>query len=164
MSYKSRITVSEELTDLRNMLGSAKNHKVKLKLKSLILLKENTHKKQEDIANHLCIGYSSLKRWYRAYSTKGLGDFIKVVPTGTKKSVVPVEIHKALKEKLSDSSDPLLGYWQAVSWVESNHNLTINYQTLRKYMKKHFGSKLKVPRKSHYKKDEQAIEAFFKTT
>ena len=30
-------------------------------------------------------------------------------------------------------------------------------------MIKHFMTKLKVPRKSHYKKDEQAIEAFFKT-
>ena len=28
----------------------------------------------------------------------------------------------------------------------------------------HFKTKLKSPRKSHYQKDEQAIEAFFKTT
>lgn len=33
----------------------------------------------------------------------------------------------------------------------------------RKYMIFHFKTKLKSQRKSHYKKDEQAIETFFKT-
>ena len=163
MSYKSKITVAEDLIELRKKLNSTKDHKVKLKLKSLIILKENPGKRQEDIANYLCIGYSTLKRWYRNYSTKDLDSFITIVPTGQKKSVIPEEVHEALKEKLHDSSYPLLGYWDAVSWVESNFGVTVKYQTLRKYMIKHFGTKLKVPRKSHYKKDEQAIEAFFKT-
>ena len=120
--------------------------------------------KQEYIANHLCIGYSTLKRWYRSYRINGLTAFLRVVPTGVRKSVVSKEIHEALKEKLNDSSNPLLGYWHAVLWIESTFNVSINYQTIRKYMIKHFKTKLKVPRKSHYKKDNQAIEAFLKTT
>ena len=40
----------------------------------------------------------------------------------------------------------------------------ISYTTLRNYMITNFKTKLKSPRKSHYKKDEQAIEAFKKTT
>ena len=128
------------------------------------MLKENPYKKQEDIANHLCIGYSTLKRWYMSYRRQGLDTFIRVIPTGVKKSVISKDIHEALKEKLNDSSDPLMGYWHAVLWVESNFNVTLKYQTLRKYMIKHFKTKLKVPRKSHYQKDEQAIEAFLKTT
>jgi len=134
------------------------------KLKSLIILKENPNMKQEYIANHLCIGYSTLKRWYRSYRINGLTAFLKVVPTGVRKSVVSKEIHEALKEKLNDSSNPLLGYWHAVLWIESTFNVSINYQTIRKYMIKHFKTKLKVPRKSHYKKDDQAIAAFLKTT
>jgi len=31
-------------------------------------------------------------------------------------------------------------------------------------MIKHFKTKLKSPRKSHYKKDQQAVNAFLKTT
>lgn len=163
MSYKTKVTVNEELSELRQKLQSAKNQKVKLKLKSLIILKANPDKKQEDIANHLCIGYSTLKRWYRNYRIQGLNAFLRVVPTGVRKSVVSKEIHEALKEKLYDSSDPLLGYWHAVLWVESTFNVSIKYQTIRKYMIKHFNTKLKVPRKSHYQKDDQAIEAFLKT-
>lgn len=164
MSYKSSITVNEDLSELKKKLQASKNQKVKLKLKSLIMLKEYPQKKQEDIANHLSIGYSTLKRWYMSYRTLGLNVFLRVVPTGVRKSVVSKEIHEALKEKLNDSSDPLLGYWHAVLWVKSSFNVTIKYQTIRKYMIKHFNTKLKVPRKSHYQKDEQAIEAFLKTT
>ena len=154
MSYKTKVTVKEELSELRQKLHTAKNQKVKLKLKSLILLKENPYRKQEDIANHLCIGYSTLKRWYRNYRIHGLNTFSRIVPTGVRKSVVSKEIHEALKEKLNDSSDPLLGYWHAVLWIESTFNVSINYQTIRKYMIKHFNTKLKVPRKSHYQKDD----------
>lgn len=164
MSYKSSITVKEELSELKKKFQASKNQKVKLKLKSLIMLKEDPDRKQEDIANHLCIGYSTLKRWFKNYRTHGLDAFLRVIPTGVKKSVISEDIHEALKEKLNDSSDPLMGYWHAVLWVESNFNVTLKYQTLRKYMIKHFNTKLKVPRKSHYQKDEQAIEAFLKTT
>ncbi|MGY0408373.1 MAG: hypothetical protein ACWIPJ_08480 [Polaribacter sp.] len=40
----------------------------------------------------------------------------------------------------------------------------MKYNTLRTYLIRHFKTKIKVPRKSHYKKDDQAIEAFFKTS
>ena len=36
------------------------------------------------------------------------------------------------------------------------------YNTLMKYSIKHFGSKIKVARKSHIKKDPEAVEAFKK--
>ena len=59
--------------------------------------------------------------------------------------------------------NPLLGYQDAQRWVLENFATDINYHTLRDYMKKHFNTKLKVPRKSHIKKDEQAEENFLKT-
>ncbi len=111
----------------------------------------------------MCIGYSTLKRWYKNYRQHSLEAFLKVNPTGVKKSVISKQIHDALEEKLHNSSDPLLGYWDAVIWIESKFNYTINYQTIRNYMIKHFKTKLKTPRKSRYKKDDQAIEAFLKT-
>ncbi len=39
----------------------------------------------------------------------------------------------------------------------------IKIPLIEKYMIKHFKTKFKVPRKSHYKKDEQVIETIFKT-
>jgi hypothetical protein len=49
-----------------------------------------------------------------------------------------------------------------LQWVETQYGKKIKYNTLRTYMKRHFGSKLKVPRKFHYNKDDKAIEVFKK--
>ena len=48
--------------------------------------------------------------------------------------------------------------------VLKNYSVEINYHTLRSFMIVNFGTKLKQPRKSHYKKDEEAFEAFKKTS
>lgn len=164
MSYKSKLEVKESLNWLRDSYGNCKDPRIKLRIKSLIFYLEHPEKRQQDIADHLCIGHSTLKRWYNHYKTKGFSSFATMSMGGNKKSVVPEQVHQALEKKLNDSGTPLLGYWDAVLWVESNFGVKIKYQTLRKYMKKHFRCKLKSPRKSHYHKDEQAIEAFFKTT
>ncbi len=73
-------------------------------------------------------------------------------------------MHQVISEKLHDSKNPLLGYFDAVNWLEKEHKKSVKHHTLRAYMIRHFKTKLKHPRKSHYKKDEQAIEAFKKTT
>ncbi len=55
-----------------------------------------------------------------------------------------------------------MGYWHAVSWVKGNFNQDINYQTLRSYLIRHFQTNKKNPRKSHYKKDDEADRFSFK--
>lgn len=164
MSYKSRIKVKEDLEFLKKSYSKQKDSRIKLRIRSLILLFEFPDKKQEDIASHLCIGHSTLKRWYKTYREDGFLSFISINTGGNKKSIIPEKVHSGIEEKLNDSSNPLLGYWDATLWVQSNFGIDIKYHTLRKYMIKHFKCKLKMPRKSHYQKDEQAIEAFFKTT
>lgn len=82
---------------------------------------------------------------------------------GKRREVVPSHIHQDLETKLNNSTDPLLGYNDAVEWVKKEFDIELKYQTLRAYLIRHFGTKLKTPRKSHYKKDEQATEAFKKT-
>lgn len=164
MSYKSNLKVTESLEFLQERYHRSRDHRVKLKIKSLLLFLEYPERKQQDIADHLCIGYSTLKRWYKQYKGQGFSSFASINMGGNKKGVVPEEIHQALEKKLKDSGTPLRGYWDAVLWVGSNFGVKIKYQTLRKYMIKHFKCKLKSPRKSHYQKEDQAIEAFFKTT
>ena len=164
MPKASKISIIETPQLLKKRLQLTVNQKVKLKIKSLILLQEGNIKRQIDIANHLCVGFSTLKAWYRDYSINGIDSFLKIKAKGKPKSLIPAEVHKALELKLNSSEAPLLGYWDAVIWVKNNYQLEIKYATLRKYMITNFGTKLKSPRKSHYKKDEQAIEAFLKTS
>ena len=164
MPYKSRIQIRESLEILNEKFRQEQAPRIKLKIKSLIIYKQYPEKRQQDIAGHLCIGYSTIKRWFKEYREHGFDSFITVKLGSPKKSVVPEQVHIALQEKVNNANDPLLGYWDAVRWVEAEFGIKIYYQTLRKYMMKHFKTKLKAPRKSHYQKDEQAIEAFLKTT
>lgn len=164
MPYASRIKIKETEEELNLVYHKIKDHRIKLKVKSLILFKEGNFKKQEDLANHLCIGYSTLRLWLRKYTADGLAAFVREPARGKPQCTITPEVHKALEQKLNDSHDTLKGYWHAVVWIKETIGVDIGYQALRKYMIKHFKTKLKAPRKSHYKKVEQAIEAFFKTT
>jgi transposase len=163
MSHASSIIIKETKEELLSAYHKQKNSRIKLKVKALILFQEGNYKKQEDLAMHLCIGYSTLRLWLRKYRDEGLKTYLKVPARGKPKCLVTSDLHRALEDKLKDSGNPLQSYLEAVEWVKEEHGIKLGYHALRKYMIKHFKTKLKVPRKSHYKKDEQAIEAFFKT-
>lgn len=164
MGRISKITVKESLETLKIRYKKTSNSKLKLRIKCLIYTKENTFKTQTIIATHLGVDYSSLKRWLKQYNEEGLESYLNIKSGGNKPSIISTEIHKKLSDKLTDSTNPLKGYWEAQQWVKDNFGLEIKYNTLRTYLIRHFKCKIKAPRKSHYKKNDQAIEAFFKTS
>ncbi len=164
MSYKSSIKIKEDIEFLRKEFKEARDIYVSQRVRSLMILKEHPDKKQVDIANELCIGYSTLKRWYKKYREHGFEKFVELPEIGGSKSSIPAHVHLALGKKLHNSTNPLSGYRHAVEWVKEEFGMDIKYHTLRQYLITHFKTKMKSPRKSHYQKDEQAIEAFLKTT
>lgn len=163
MTRQSSIEVKESVESLNKLYLKERNHRIRTRIKCLILLKESKFKGQLEIAIHLGVDYATVKRWLKQYKEEGLQSLIILKSGGKRKSVIDSEVHQSLATKLNDSEEPLLGYWDAVSWVKQKHGLELKYNTLRTYLIRHFKTKLKSPRKSHYKKDEQAIEAFFKT-
>ena len=162
---KTRIVeIKESYSELQQVLGSTVNYRLKLRIQSLILTKEEKFKDRKELAQFLGVSKGTLQRWTETYEESGLSGLLTISSGGDRKTIISESIHLKIKEKLEDSENPLRGYWDAVEWLKDHHQVEINYYTLRKYMIKHFHSKLKTPRKSHYKKDEQAIEAFKKTT
>lgn len=155
--------VKESLTELKDLYRKQKNYRIRTRIQSLILTKENKFKKRTDLATHLGVDYATLKRWTREYKDHGLSNFLKIKSGGSRRSSITPEVHQQISDKLHNSKEPLLGYFDAVVWLEHEHQVSVKYHTLRSYMIRHFKTKLKHPRKSHYKKDEQAIEAFKKT-
>jgi len=61
-------------------------------------------------------------------------------------------------------SDRIRGYVELQDWISKEFNKTIKYNTLLKYCGRNFGPKSKVARKSHVKKDLQAVEDLKKTS
>ena len=164
MPKYAQIHIIESIEELQSLLKKEKNHRMKVRIKSLILTKEKRFKRRQDLADYLCIGISTLKRWTKEYQKEGIGVFLTPNTGGHRESVISEEIHNALCEKLQDSKDPLRGYNHAVEWVRVNYGEEIYYNTLRQYIIRNFKTKLKTPRKSHYKKDEEAYEAFKKNS
>ena len=163
MGMVSKFQIEESEDFLFSAFKSSKNYKVRLRIQSLLLLKQKKFRRQVDLAEYLGVNHSSLKRWIKKYKDSGYDSLVTLESGGNYKGVISDELHKALEEKVNDSKEPLLGYWHAVDWVKENFNQEIKYQTLRSYLIRHFHTKKKHPRKSHYKKDQQALEVFKKT-
>lgn len=83
---------------------------------------------------------------------------------GFKPSVISKESHQKIQVKLHNPVGAFTSYKDLQIWVDTELEKGINYNTLRHYVKRHFGAKLKVARKSHVKKDKEAGEAFKKTS
>ena len=70
-------------------------------------------------------------------------------------------MHQAIHRRLTSPKDAFTSYVDLINWIVENYIPNgINYHTVNKYVKRHFGAKLKVSRKSHIKKDENAVDTF----
>jgi hypothetical protein len=61
-----------------------------------------------------------------------------------------------LTKKFDDPDNSFLGYWNDHLRVNEKYGVDVKYRRIRKYLKQQINTKLKSPRKSHYKKDEEA--------
>lgn len=162
MALLRTFVVKESTSYLENLGKRSKSHRVKTCVLFLLLKQSEEITKQRDLALYLNISESSIRRWAKIYMESGLESMLKISNGGKRRMVITPDVHKGLEVKLKNSSDPLLGYNDALAWVEIHYGKRFKYNTLRTYMKRHFGSKLKIPRKSHYKKEDKAIAVFKK--
>lgn len=158
------ITIKENLSDLKQLHRKEKKSKQKSRILSLILTKEERFSRREELAKFIGVNPSTLVEWTKKYKEEGLQGMLTISGGGKRRETVPASIHKEIESKLNDSTSPLQGYTDAVLWIKQEFGYQIKYHTVRAYMIRNFGTKLKTPRKSHYKKDEVAFEAFKKTS
>ncbi len=156
--------IKESLRELKNLRLKQHTLSKQKRVDCLIHLKTSKFKTRQELASHLGVHIRTQERWLKAYRAGGITSCISNEPQVRPSKIITPQIHDALKAKVKSSDSPFLGYWEAQQWVENTFNVKIQYHWLRKYLITHFKTKLKSPRKSHYKKDEQDIEAFFKTT
>ena len=71
------------------------------------------------------------------------------------KRIFSAEDSQKLKEKLNDHENGIQGYTELLEWVKNELSKDVKYITLLKYSQRNFGTKIKVARKSHIKKDLQ---------
>ncbi len=127
-------------------------------------MKTNKFKTQQLIATYLGICRQTLVLWIARYRKLGIAGILLSSTRAKKSKIITPEIHQGLSEKLKDAKLSLRGYWDEQQWGLSLYGVEVKYHWLSAYMVKYVKTKLKSPRKSHYKKDEEAVKAFLKTS
>jgi len=119
---------------------------------------------KRDLAKQLGVDPNSITSLKKIYEQKEISGIISDGRIGFKPSVISAENHKKIEKKLKDPKNGIRGYVELLDWVKTELSMDMKYITLVKYSERHFGSKIKVARKSHFKKNEQAVETFKKTS
>jgi transposase len=165
MAKAKQLFVKESVSELKQLLGK---HSVTIstRIRMLIAIKNHQDRNlsKRELANILGVSSSSTQIWRNLYEKGGLELLLKDRRTGFKPSVINKDEHEQIKIKLHDPTNGLRGYVELQAWIVQKFGKQIKYNTLLKYCGRHFGSKSKVARKSHVKKDLQAVEVLKKTS
>lgn len=165
MAYPLQITITQSIAELRQLQRSS-GELISKRLLMLIEIKrhEKTGISKRELSRITGINHNSIVKWRKQYNLSGIEPLLQHGRTGGfKKSVVTKEEHKKIALKLNDPKNGIRGYTELLDWVNKELSKDMKYITLVKYTERHFGSKIKVARKSHVKKDEAAVTTFKKT-
>ena len=163
MSTAREFIIKESPTELRSIRKKQTVYRIEKRVIWLLELQKSKFTTREALATFLGIHLRTQERWIQKYIAGGMDELLTDKPKNIGSRVITREIHKGLSERVNSSEHPFLGYWDALQWVKTQYNVAVQYHNLRRYLIQHFKTKLKVPRKSHYKKDDKAVDAFLKT-
>jgi len=165
MATPKIIKIKETLIELKLLLKKS-SPLIAPRIRMLIEVKKNedTGISKRDTAKIIGVNPNSVQKWRTLYISGGIELLKKHNKKGFKPSIYKKEEHKKIEEKLKDPGNGLRGYIELLDWVETEFKKQIKYNTLLKYSIKHFGSKIKTARKSHIKKNKEAVVAFKKTS
>lgn len=163
MGKKAQLDIVESVSELKKLLIKQKTIKGEKRVKCLIEIKADRFETRQDLADYLMVHIRTLERWVNDYKHGGVTEMLSDKPKNKQSKIITPAIHKGLEQRVNNPHNPFLGYWDAQNWVKLEYGVDVKYQRIREYLKQHFKTKLKTPRKSHYKKDEEAEKAFLKT-
>ena len=164
MPTKITTTVLESDKELELLLNKNTTDRVRGRLKTLLLLKKGKASYKSELAIKLGFTEKTIREWLKLYETEGLSSLLKIRVGGNHASVLSSKAKIFLEEQLNNPQTTITSYVELQQLLYDTLGEQVNYKTLYGYCTRVFNSKLKVSRKSHYKKDEQAVEVFKKTT
>jgi len=164
MGKKAELLIKEDLLSLKKSLFEAKTMTAKRRIQSLVFIKEEKFETRQHLADYLCIHIRTLEKWLVRYKSMGLSQLISIARRGKRSQEMNPHIHQSLKEKLGSPTNYFCSYKEALLWTNETFHTNFKYSWFRNYLIKHFATKLKVPRKSHIKKDKKDIAIFLKSS
>lgn len=165
MSNAKIIYVKESSKELK-LLQKNQPLTIIKRLNMLIELKKNGVEgiSKRQLSKLIGVDPNSIQSWRTLYINQGIKGIISHGRIGFKPSLITKEEHKKIEHKLNQPKNALRGYKELVQWIKDEFDKEIKYTTVVEYCKRHFESKIKVARKSHILKDDQATANFKKTS
>jgi transposase len=164
VSSPKKFTITESIATLKAYQKSS-IPMIATRIRALIEFKihEKTGISKREVASAIGVNHNSVQTWRTLYIQGGIESVMSYQKNEGRPSSITKEEHDAIEKKLHDPQNGLRGYVELVSWMEETFNKTFRYNTVVCYCRRHFHSKIKVARKSHAQKDEQAVSTFKKT-
>ena len=162
MATRLIITVKETEEELKALLRRASLHQ-RPRIKMLLNIAKG-QSTSSALAAATGANTDSIANWKKKYSSGGLDAVLSDARGGDFRSGFSEDQKQKIQQKVSSPTDALTSYKQAQTWFKEELEVEKNYHAVNKYLKRNFGTKLKVGRKSHVKKDEAAIAVFKKPT
>ena len=136
------------------------------RLQALLVFKEHEQIgiSKRDVAFEIGVNHNSVQTWRTSYINGGLSLLISHSKKSNVVSVITKEQELIIKEQLNNPSNGFVGFTEFLQWFNENQNTNIKYKTFHAFLVRKFNAKVKVARKSHIKKDLQAVEHFKKTS
>lgn len=131
------------------------------RIKVLLLVKSGKYLFQSDIGKKLGRTEKTIRDWLKKYSEVGFSLFLEVKSGGNNTRTISDKALGVIAEKVFDEKTTITSYIELQLLIEEIINEKVEYGALYSHCRRKYKTKLKISRKSHYKKDENA-EAFFK--
>jgi transposase len=130
-------------------------------LQMLIIIKQQGCLSKYQLASLLGSGHSSVVSWRRIYLKGGIEALLIENRGGLKKGKITAAAEKKLSQRLNNPKQGFRSFIEIQQWLLAEFNISMEYHAVNKYVKRKYGARLKVSRKSHVLKSP-AAEAVFK--
>ena len=162
MALPKEVIVIESTTELKQLLKKSKPL-FQPRLRMLLFIK-NSQKplSKKELSKLVYCSATSIQTWRSLYLKGGISELLSHTTTASRPSIFTSEEHSKLEQKLRDPKNGLQGYKELHRWVTKHIKTGVKENSLMVYCRQKFGTKIKVVRKSHVKKDEEAVETFKK--
>lgn len=153
---RRRLDFKNEAAEVVRLFKSEKILWKKERLQTIKLLLQ-ADKSYAEVANIVGRHPSRVKLWANTFREGGLGKLLVRGSSPGRKPLMSATLQEALIEKLRDGTFRTAG--QIEAWLKAEHRLELGKGSIY-YILGKLGGRLKVPRPSHQKKSEAAVETF----
>lgn len=165
MSSPTTFKIKESESEIKKLMKSS-NPMITKRLHALLVFKRNEDSgiSKRLVSEEIGVNHNSVQTWRRKYIEGGIKLLITHSNIGYKPSKINTEQEQAIEEQLNNPYNGIVGFIELLDWFNNTFQTSINYKTFHGFVVRKFKAKIKVARKTHIKKDDQAIEAFKKTS